>query len=570
MDTGNWKISEEEMRQHNSQHSCWVCINGIVYDVTKWLKKHPDGADAILQHAGNKATEAEIGIAEQELEEFKVGHLIDPEAVAKAELLSIHPSIRMEIVSSLNSDEWMAMSYVERLAVCKARLPNVTTAVSDFEKDIAWKVAHGQKSIFEGDAPEQEESEDEEEEEGGPKYWRPEGRCPYGMDTGNWKISEEEMRQHNSQHSCWVCINGIVYDVTKWLKKHPDGADAILQHAGNKATEAEIGIAEQELEEFKVGHLIDPEAVAKAELLSIHPSIRMEIVSSLNSDEWMAMSYVERLAVCKARLPNVTTAVSDFEKDIAWKVAHGEKSIFEGDAPEQEESEDEEEDEEVMVVRKYWRPEGRCPYGMDTGVWKITEEEMRQHDSKHSCWVSIDGVVYDVTKWLKKHPGGVDAILKHAGKNATKAFRAIGSHTTAAAEKSLEKFKVGHIVEPGAAPAVCPVSGKAGVCPVKGMQGQKEEPSPDAKAAPLAPPAILASKPSAPVCEEEDEEVMVVPKGKSPGAIPGACPVSGKTGGECPRQAMQNQISAAVGTKQQQLGKGGGKGKGGTAECPIS
>ena len=30
--------------------------------------------------------------------------------------------------------------------------------------------------------------------------------------------------------------------------------------------------------------------------------------------------------------------------------------------------------------------------------------------------------VYDVTKFLKEHPGGVESIMKFAGKEATKAF----------------------------------------------------------------------------------------------------------------------------------------------------
>jgi len=31
-------------------------------------------------------------------------------------------------------------------------------------------------------------------------------------------------------------------------------------------------------------------------------------------------------------------------------------------------------------------------------------------------------VVYDVTKYKENHPGGVDAMMQRAGKDATKAF----------------------------------------------------------------------------------------------------------------------------------------------------
>merc|ERR550532_3499880 len=98
------------------------------------------------------------------------------------------------------------------------------------------------------------------------------------------------------------------------------------------------------------------------------------------------MSFVDKLAAVKGRLPTVTVSVRDFEKDAAFKVGHGEPNFLMAAAAandSEDESEVEEEEEEVMVVRNYWAPKGRCPYGMDTGCWKITDEEMRQHDSKH-------------------------------------------------------------------------------------------------------------------------------------------------------------------------------------------
>mmetsp|Transcript_5978 Transcript_5978/g.11144 ORF Transcript_5978/g.11144 Transcript_5978/m.11144 type:complete len:306 (-) Transcript_5978:347-1264(-) len=270
-------------------------------------------------------------------------------------------------------------------------------------------------------------------------------------------------------------------DITAQHELSPDAKAAPLPPPVNLASKASITQEPGTVEE-------DHEAAAKIELLSIHPTIRSEIVQSIDTEEWRAMSFAEKLAAVKARLHTVTTTISDFERESAWKIAHGEKSVLDRDpepAEEENDSDDEDEDEEVMVVRKYWAPSGRCPYGMDTGMWEITEEEMRQHNSKHSCWVSIDGAVYDVTKWLKKHPGGADAILNHAGNNATETFRAIKAHSDWAGQK-LQKFLVGHIVAPevvansqsqapGAAPEVCPISGKTGVCPVNAMHGQTSE-----------------------------------------------------------------------------------------------
>ena len=39
--------------------------------------------------------------------------------------------------------------------------------------------------------------------------------------------------------------------------------------------------------------------------------------------------------------------------------------------------------------------------------------------SRDSCWVVINGQVYDVTDFLDEHPGGAAIILKYGGKDAT-------------------------------------------------------------------------------------------------------------------------------------------------------
>ena len=41
----------------------------------------------------------------------------------------------------------------------------------------------------------------------------------------------------------------------------------------------------------------------------------------------------------------------------------------------------------------------------------LTWEEIAKHRTKESCWVVVDGTVYDVTKFLLSHPGGEHIIL---------------------------------------------------------------------------------------------------------------------------------------------------------------
>lgn len=45
----------------------------------------------------------------------------------------------------------------------------------------------------------------------------------------------------------------------------------------------------------------------------------------------------------------------------------------------------------------------------------ISYDEVQTHNGRHSCWVVIDGQVWDVTSLLPNHPGGTNAILDNAG-----------------------------------------------------------------------------------------------------------------------------------------------------------
>lgn len=52
----------------------------------------------------------------------------------------------------------------------------------------------------------------------------------------------------------------------------------------------------------------------------------------------------------------------------------------------------------------------------------ISQEELSQHGTPENAWVAIRGIVYDVSKFAKLHPGGRRILLEYAGKDATEAF----------------------------------------------------------------------------------------------------------------------------------------------------
>jgi len=76
----------------------------------------------------------------------------------------------------------------------------------------------------------------------------------------------------------------------------------------------------------------------------------------------------------------------------------------------------------------------------------FTPEEIAKHNTKTDCWIIVANRVYDVTSFLKSHPGGVDAILKYAGgvKDATKAFLDNPSHPFPDAKTDLFPLFIGY------------------------------------------------------------------------------------------------------------------------------
>lgn len=51
----------------------------------------------------------------------------------------------------------------------------------------------------------------------------------------------------------------------------------------------------------------------------------------------------------------------------------------------------------------------------NTKSTKISRKQLAMHNSRSDIWFSIDGQVYDVTKFLDEHPGGEEVLLENGG-----------------------------------------------------------------------------------------------------------------------------------------------------------
>jgi delta8-fatty-acid desaturase len=67
-----------------------------------------------------------------------------------------------------------------------------------------------------------------------------------------------------------------------------------------------------------------------------------------------------------------------------------------------------------------------------TEAKSISWDELESHKTDDSCWICIDNKAYDVTEWIKTHPGGKLAILNVAGRDCSdlvKQFHVLSSYS---------------------------------------------------------------------------------------------------------------------------------------------
>ncbi|KAJ0172460.1 hypothetical protein K1T71_011599 [Dendrolimus kikuchii] len=73
------------------------------------------------------------------------------------------------------------------------------------------------------------------------------------------------------------------------------------------------------------------------------------------------------------------------------------------------------------------------------------EVALQNGSNNNGTWIVYKDSVYDVSRYIDEHPGGRDAILGEAGKDATKAFNEVGHSSDATT--IMAKYKIGEIVE---------------------------------------------------------------------------------------------------------------------------
>jgi cytochrome b involved in lipid metabolism len=72
-----------------------------------------------------------------------------------------------------------------------------------------------------------------------------------------------------------------------------------------------------------------------------------------------------------------------------------------------------------------------------------SKSTVAKHNKASDCWTIVDGNVYNLTKFVAKHPGGRKRIIRMCGRDASAAFHGQHSSGSRASTVVLKRYKIG-------------------------------------------------------------------------------------------------------------------------------
>ncbi|XP_033754082.1 cytochrome b5-like [Pecten maximus] len=86
-----------------------------------------------------------------------------------------------------------------------------------------------------------------------------------------------------------------------------------------------------------------------------------------------------------------------------------------------------------------------CGSHIEASTSLYSLKEVADHCDTESCWIVIHDKVYDVTHFIHEHPGGMEILLEHAGRDATLDFEEKGHSRQA--YTILPGFCIGELIQ---------------------------------------------------------------------------------------------------------------------------
>uniref|UniRef100_A0A8C9FBK2 Cytochrome b5 reductase 4 n=1 Tax=Pavo cristatus TaxID=9049 RepID=A0A8C9FBK2_PAVCR len=109
------EVTEDELAKHNKKEDCWICIRGLVYNVTPYMEYHPGGEDELMKAAGTDGTDLFEQVHrwvnyESMLKECLVGRMAFKPIAAPKDISSTLPEEKKQLNGMLSEREVLGAS----------------------------------------------------------------------------------------------------------------------------------------------------------------------------------------------------------------------------------------------------------------------------------------------------------------------------------------------------------------------------------------------------------------------------------------------------------------------------
>ncbi|KZM27313.1 Cytochrome-b5 reductase [Ascochyta rabiei] len=111
-------LSAADVAAHSTRDDLWVIIQGKVYDVTKYVRDHPGGADVLIDVAGADATEAYADVGHSEdadeiLNSYLIGIAANPEKLKRSKNVKL---VQQAPPTAVAKSDFVSSSVVKTIA----------------------------------------------------------------------------------------------------------------------------------------------------------------------------------------------------------------------------------------------------------------------------------------------------------------------------------------------------------------------------------------------------------------------------------------------------------------------
>ncbi|XP_051063601.1 cytochrome b5 reductase 4 isoform X2 [Phodopus roborovskii] len=135
-------VTEDELKTHNKKDDCWICIRGLVYNVSPYMEYHPGGEDELMRAAGADGTDLFNEVHrwvnyESMLKECLVGRMATKPAAPKGMYpkSQVTDTLPREDPSSPSYDWFQTESSVTIVIYTKRKNINLASVMVDLQDD---------------------------------------------------------------------------------------------------------------------------------------------------------------------------------------------------------------------------------------------------------------------------------------------------------------------------------------------------------------------------------------------------------------------------------------------------